>query len=101
MARSRTEQWKDGRVGTKDVEQVKVTFLRSVQFECDGRRKGPKFLKDRDYTFDRHFADRWIKRGAAYETAMGPPDVEEDDDAVAPALAKGAASAGAETGLTT
>lgn len=102
MARSKNpkDAWQDGRVGSDGVEQVKVTFLRTVQFECDGRRKGPKFFKDKEYTFDRDFADRWIKRGAAYETAIGPPDVEEDEEAAAPALAKGGASAGVDPGLT-
>jgi hypothetical protein len=93
--RNPKDAWQEGRVGTDGVEQVKVTFLRTVQFECDGRKKGPKFHKDKDYTFDRPFADRWIKRGAAYETAHGAPEVEEDEAPVAP-LQKGGASAGAE-----
>ncbi len=100
MARNPKEAWKDNRVGTQGVEQVKVTFLRTVQFECDGRKKGPKFFKDKDYTFDREFADRWIKRGAAYETALGAPEVDEDEDDAAPALQKGGASGGADAGLT-
>lgn len=100
-SKNQKDAWKDGRAGSSGVEQVKVTFLRTVQFECDGRKKGPKFFKDKEYAFDRPFADRWIKRGAAYETAMGPPEVDdEDEDAAAPALQKGGASAGAEAGLT-
>lgn len=94
------DAWQEGRVGTTGAEQVEVTFLRTVQFECDGRKKGPKFFKDKKYTFDRDFADRWIKRGAAYETALGAPETEDEEEAAAP-LAKGGASAGAaEPGLT-
>lgn len=98
MARRPKDAWAEGRVGTEGVEQVGITFLRTVQFECDGRKKGPKFFKDKEYTFDRPFADRWIKRGAAYETKLGPPEVEDEDEAPA-VLQKGAASGG-DAGLT-
>ena len=73
------------KTGTDGVEQVTVVFTRTVQFECAGRKQGPKFGKGREYVFDADFANRWIKRGAAYNKADGAPEpqLEDDEDEVA------------------
>lgn len=44
---------------------MRVRFLREVQYECDGRNKGPVYKKDSEHNFDDAFAQRWLRRGAA------------------------------------
>ncbi|MGE0828948.1 MAG: hypothetical protein AB7O04_06310 [Hyphomonadaceae bacterium] len=82
--------------GTPNVEQMEVEFLRSVQFECDGRKQGPKFLKGKRYTFDRPFAERWIKRGAAFDVAGPEPEPAELEEEPIAGLPRGGASEGAD-----
>lgn len=65
--------------GTEGVDQIEVTFLRTVRFECDGRKKGPVFKQNDSHTFDAPFAQRWLKRNAAYVTADGPPQSAQDE----------------------
>lgn len=61
---------------TGEGKQITVEFLRDVQYENEGRRQGPKFYRGRTYTFDAWFAERWIKRGAAYDVAGDAPEPE-------------------------
>jgi hypothetical protein len=93
-ARNNDKLYPPGQTGEGD--QITVEFLRTVRFECEGRNKGPKFVKGKKYTFDAPFAERWIKRGAAFDVRIGPPEEVEDEEERAPSLTKGGASAGAD-----
>ena len=48
-----------------------VDFTASVQFECEGRRKGPNYAQGERYHFEDAIADRWLRRGVA-KTVDGP-----------------------------
>jgi hypothetical protein len=74
---------------TGDGEQKTIVFLRTRQYECFGRRKGPTFIAGKEYTFDAEFADRWLRRNAAYDVRFGPPEQQPDEDEV---IAGGSAS---------
>lgn len=50
----------------------KVKFLRTVQYENEGRGRGPIYEKDSVHEFDEPFAQRWLRRGVA-------KIVDEDD----------------------
>jgi len=95
MAREQSKVYPPGQTG--EGKQTEVEFRRTVIFECEGRKKGPKFLKGRKYTFDDAFAQRWIKRNAAFDTSESPPVEMGDDEEQQrpPVLEKGAASEGA------
>lgn len=67
---------------TGEGEQKTVVFLRTRQFECYGRKKGPTFVAGKEYTFDAEFADRWLRRNAAYDVRFGPPEQEVNEDEV-------------------
>jgi len=67
---------------TGEGEQKTVVFLRTRQYECYGRKKGPTFVAGKEYTFDAEFADRWLRRNAAYDVRFGPPEQEIDADEV-------------------
>ena len=43
-----------------------LEFTQSVQFECEGRHKGPKFEKGERHHFEDGFADRWLRRAVAF-----------------------------------
>lgn len=79
------------RVGDEPVVEVK--FLRTVKFESGGRNKGPLFVKDRSYRFGEAFAQRWIKRNAAYDVRVGPPPPPEELER-APSARGGASGTG-------
>lgn len=77
-------------------QPVTIKFRRTVQYECDGRHKGPFLRKGETFTFDYDFAQRWIKRGAAYDVA-GPEPVDAEPVKPKPGvLQKGGASQGIE-----
>lgn len=53
-----------------------ITFTETVQYECEGRKKGPTFKRGhvlRDAPDD--FAERWLRRGNAVE---GEVKLDED-----------------------
>lgn len=57
-----------------------LCFLRTEQFESEGRGKGPIFEEGQRYEFDGDFADRWLRRGAA-ELVEEIPEVLDSADA--------------------
>lgn len=50
---------------------MKVKFLRKVQYETEGRGKGPIYEKDSIHDFDEEHAQKWLRRGVAEE--VGKP----------------------------
>ena len=43
------------------------TFLKTVQFESEGRNAGPTYKKDKTYDLEQEHGDRWVRRGVAYQ----------------------------------
>lgn len=56
---------------------MRVRFLKTVQFECEGRNKGPIYSAGEVYDFDDAFARRWLRRAVAVEEADLPVSVAE------------------------
>lgn len=46
---------------------MRIGFLMTVQYECDGRNKGPHFAKGDVYDCTDEFGNRWIERSNAVE----------------------------------
>lgn len=43
----------------------RIKFGRTELYESEGRNKGPTFTEGSTHDFEDHFADRWLRRGAA------------------------------------
>ena len=52
---------------------MRIKFLRRVQYESEGRAKGPVFDKDSEHDFPDAFAQRWLRRGVAVVAPAGEP----------------------------
>ena len=62
-----------------------IEFAESVQFESEGRHKGPKFEKGERHHFEDGFADRWLRRAVAFAVeGPSPPPVAEESPPVEP-----------------
>lgn len=73
-----------------------LEFTQSVQFECEGRHKGPKFEKGERHRLADDFADRWLRRGVA-QIVEGPVlKAPPKDEAPIPETAIVASPAAAE-----
>lgn len=56
-----------------------IEFSQSVQFESEGRNKGPKFEMGERHHLEDGFADRWLRRGVAFavDGPSSPPVIQE------------------------
>lgn len=77
-------------------DKVKVRFLRTEVYETEGFNKGPIFEQGSIHLFDRDFAERWIRRGAAEivsDDAAAEAAAPAEPEAAAPAEPEAAAAA--------
>jgi hypothetical protein len=51
---------------------MKIKFTENALYETDGYRKGHTFKAGEVHDFPDHFAQRWIRRGAAVEVDSAP-----------------------------
>ena len=49
---------------------MRIKFLRRVQYESEGRGKGPIYEQGSEHEFDDTFAQRWLRRGVAVVVAQ-------------------------------
>lgn len=64
----------------------RIKFSRDVLYESEGRGKGPSYSEGSTHDFEDHFADRWLRRGAASEVNTREPlpaDPEPEPEAPA------------------
>lgn len=59
---------------------MRVIFTASVQYENEGRNKGPRFPAGDVFDFTEDFAQRWLRRNVAIPFLFGKaPDVTENN----------------------
>jgi hypothetical protein len=54
---------------------MRIKFVRRVQYENEGRGKGPVYDKDSVHDFSEAFAQRWLRRGVAVVFADAEPEL--------------------------
>lgn len=59
----------------------RIRFTETVQFESEGRHKGPTYKEGSTHDFEDGFADRWLRREVAVEVNTRTP-LPNDEDAV-------------------
>lgn len=80
---------------------VRIGFIRTVQYESEGRRKGPMFNEGEVFDCARDFGERWLSRNVAVELpgAKDPGDerwVKVEDSGWTVEKAQAAAEADAD-----
>jgi hypothetical protein len=61
-----------------------IEFTETVQFESEGRGKGPTFVKGERHQVEDAFAERWLRRGVA-KLVDGPPPKAKPKEETPPA----------------
>jgi hypothetical protein len=55
---------------------MQIKFNQTVQYESEGRNKGPVYAKDSVHDFTAEFAQRWLQRGVAVEFDPSAPIIK-------------------------